>query len=102
MSTDATIKVPVATRDRLAALAREQETTIGALVSRLAEEQPTAEQIAERVAATRRYLRERLGATLTDDEFNAVDMWEQVRTVAARRRLLSAKGARKDARGSAA
>ena len=43
--------------------------TLGKLVEELAAQQLAADQIAERVAATRKVLRERLGCTLTDEEF---------------------------------
>ncbi|MEU4351204.1 hypothetical protein [Streptomyces sp. NPDC023838] len=68
---DSTIKVPEATRDHLAALAKERGTTIGALVASLAAEQLTAEQTRARVAEARRILRERMHSTLTDEEFDA-------------------------------
>ncbi|MFD5081667.1 hypothetical protein ACFWOG_03385 [Kitasatospora sp. NPDC058406] len=67
---DATIKVSPDTRDRLAALAAARGTTIGAQVALLVDEQPTAEQIAERVAEGRRLLREHFGMTLTDTELD--------------------------------
>ncbi|MBD0695111.1 hypothetical protein [Streptomyces sp. CBMA123] len=67
---DATIKVTPDTRDRLAALAAARGTTIGAQVALLVESQPTAEQIAERVAEGRRLLREHFGMTLTDTELD--------------------------------
>ncbi|MFH8387813.1 hypothetical protein ACH4E7_44240 [Kitasatospora sp. NPDC018058] len=67
---DATIKVSPDTRDRLAALAAARGTTIGAQVALLVEAQPTAEQIAERVAEGRRLLREHFGMTLTDTELD--------------------------------
>ncbi|WJV46392.1 hypothetical protein [Streptomyces flavofungini] len=67
---DSTIKVPEETRDHLAALARERGTTIGALVAALAAEQLTAEQSRARVAEARKVLRERMGVTLTDEEFD--------------------------------
>lgn len=44
--------------------------TLGQLVEKLADQQLTADQIAERVAATRKALRERMGCTLTDEEFD--------------------------------
>lgn len=68
---DSTIKVPEATRDHLAALAKERGTTIGALVASLAAEQLTAEQTRARVAKARQVLREKMHVTLTDDEFDA-------------------------------
>jgi len=81
---DTTIKVPTETRDRLAVLAAEQGTSIGQLVSRLAAEQPTAEQIAERVAEGRRVLREQFGMTLTDDQLDqGPDLLRRVYAVAA-------------------
>jgi len=67
---DATIKVSPDTRDRLAALAAERGTTIGAQVALLVEQQPTAEQIAERVTEGRRLLREHFGMTLGDTELD--------------------------------
>ncbi|MFD9488928.1 hypothetical protein [Streptomyces sp. NPDC059991] len=68
---DSTIKVPEATRDHLAALAKERGTTIGALVASLAAEQLTAEQTRARVMEGRRILREHMHVTLTDEEFDA-------------------------------
>jgi hypothetical protein len=67
---DSTIKVPEETRDHLAALAKERGTTIGALVAALAAQQLTAEQSRARSAQARRVLRERMGVTLTDQEFD--------------------------------
>ncbi|MFI5768662.1 hypothetical protein ACIA74_08920 [Streptomyces sp. NPDC051658] len=64
-----TIQVPKETRDHLAQLAKERGLSLGQLVDQLASQQPTAAQIAERVATTRRVLRERMGCTLTDEEF---------------------------------
>lgn len=43
--------------------------SLGQLVDQLAAQQPTAAQIAERVVTTRRVLRESMGCTLTDEEF---------------------------------
>jgi predicted DNA-binding ribbon-helix-helix protein len=68
---DTSIKVPVAARDHLAQLARERGTTIGQLVTELSMRELTADQIAERIAETRKVLRERLGGTLTDEEFDS-------------------------------
>ncbi|MEV8001739.1 MULTISPECIES: hypothetical protein [unclassified Streptomyces] len=65
-----TIQVPKETRDHLAQLAKERGLSLGQLVDQLAAQQPTAEQIAERVATTRRVLREQMGCTLTDEEFD--------------------------------
>ncbi|KQV14514.1 MULTISPECIES: hypothetical protein [unclassified Kitasatospora] len=67
---DTTIKVSPDTRDRLAALAAAQGTTIGAQVALLVEQQPTPEQIAERVAEGRRLMREHFGMTLTDTDLD--------------------------------
>lgn len=44
--------------------------TLGQLVEQLAAEQPTAEQIAERVAADRRVVREVIGLDLSDEDFD--------------------------------
>ncbi|GAA2606292.1 MULTISPECIES: hypothetical protein [Streptomyces] len=69
MAENTTIQVSRQARDHLAQVAKERGMTLGQLVEQLASEQPTAEQIAERVAATRTVLRERLGCTLSDEEF---------------------------------
>ncbi|WP_328838367.1 hypothetical protein [Streptomyces europaeiscabiei] len=70
MADSTTIQVSKQARDHLAQVAKERGMTLGQLIERLAAEQPTAEQIAERVAATRKVLRERMGCTLTDEEFD--------------------------------
>ncbi|MFJ5229872.1 hypothetical protein ACIQBJ_08195 [Kitasatospora sp. NPDC088391] len=81
---DATIKVSPDTRDRLAALAAARGTTIGAQVALLVEQQPTAEQIAERVAEGRRLLREHFGMTLPDAELDrGPDLLQRVYDIAA-------------------
>ncbi|GAA4839909.1 hypothetical protein [Kitasatospora terrestris] len=81
---DATIKVSPDTRDRLAALAAARGTTIGAQVALLVEQQPTQEQIAERVAEGRRLLREHFGMTLTDSELDrGPDLLQRIYDVAA-------------------
>ncbi|MFD8478024.1 hypothetical protein [Kitasatospora sp. NPDC059673] len=81
---DATIKVSAETRDRLAALAAAGGTTIGAQVALLVERQPTAEQIAERVAEGRRLLREHFGMALTDTELDqGPDLLQRVYGIAA-------------------
>ncbi|MFV5991356.1 hypothetical protein ACNPQM_02525 [Streptomyces sp. NPDC056231] len=64
------IQVPKETRDHLAQPAKERGLSLGQLVDQLAAQQPTAAQIAERVATTRKVLRERMGCTLTDEEFD--------------------------------
>ncbi|MFJ8542969.1 hypothetical protein ACIRFH_13320 [Streptomyces sp. NPDC093586] len=71
MAENTTIQVSRRTRDHLAQVAKERGMTLGQLVEQLASEQPTAEQIAERVAATRKVLRERLGCTLSDEELDS-------------------------------
>ncbi|WP_329492665.1 hypothetical protein [Kitasatospora herbaricolor] len=81
---DATIKVSPDTRDRLAALAAASGTTIGAQVALLVEQQPTPEQVAERVAEGRRLLREHFGMTLTDTELDqGPDLLQRVYGIAA-------------------
>ncbi|MER8188399.1 hypothetical protein [Kitasatospora sp. NPDC094015] len=81
---DATIKVSPDTRDRLAALAAARGTTIGAQVALLVDQQPTAEQIAERVAEGRRLLREHFGMTLSDTELDqGPDLLQRVYGIAA-------------------
>lgn len=70
MAENTTIQVSRQTRDHLAQVAKERGLTLGQLVEQLASQQLTADQIAERVAATRKVLRERMGCTLTDEEFD--------------------------------
>ncbi len=65
-----TIQVPTEVRDHLAVLAAERGVTIGQLVSTLSAREPTAEQLAARVAATRAALRANTGCTLSDEEFD--------------------------------
>ncbi|MFB7656285.1 MULTISPECIES: hypothetical protein [unclassified Streptomyces] len=84
MAENTTIQVSREARDHLAQVAKERGMTLGQLVERLASEQPTAEQIAERVAATRAVLRERLGCTLSDEEFdNGPDVLANIYAMAA-------------------
>lgn len=84
MAENTTIQVSRQARDHLAQVARERGMTLGQLVEQLASEQPTAEQIAERVAAVRKVLRERMGCTLTDEEFdNGPDVLENIYAMAA-------------------
>ncbi|MFC9592769.1 hypothetical protein [Streptomyces sp. NPDC056944] len=88
---DSTIKVPDTTRDHLAALARERGTTIGALVTDLATSQLTEAQAREKVAESRRIMRERMRSTLTDEDFdatpNALDRVYEIAAENARRAL---------------
>ncbi|MEV2216384.1 hypothetical protein AB0H86_34035 [Streptomyces sp. NPDC050997] len=84
MAENTTIQVSRQARDHLAQVAKERGMTLGQLVERLAAEQLTAEQIAERVATTRKVLRERMGCTLTDEEFDqGPDVLANVYAVAA-------------------
>lgn len=58
--------------------------TLGQLVEQLAAEQPTEEQIAERVAADRRVVRETIGVDISDAEFDeAPDILGNIYRVAA-------------------
>ncbi|WP_225101833.1 hypothetical protein [Streptomyces sp. CoH27] len=61
MADETSIKVSAATRDRLAALASEQGTTIRQLVEELAESRPTEAEYAERVEQARAELASVLG-----------------------------------------
>ncbi|MEU7665071.1 hypothetical protein [Streptomyces lincolnensis] len=70
MADTTTIQVSKQARDHLAQVAKERGMTLGQLVEELAGQQLTAEQIAERVATTRKVLRERMGCTLSDEEFD--------------------------------
>ncbi|MEV7177776.1 hypothetical protein [Kitasatospora sp. NPDC093679] len=68
---DSTIKVPDTTRDHLAALAKERGMTIGGLVTALANQEHTAEQLAERVRRSRRLMRDR-DIKIDDSELDAM------------------------------
>jgi heme oxygenase len=70
MAETARIGVSRQTRDHLAQVAKEQGKSLRQLVEELAAQQLTSDQIAERVTATRKMLRERVGSTLTDVEFD--------------------------------
>ncbi|WP_034091033.1 hypothetical protein [Streptacidiphilus albus] len=79
-----TIQVPAEVRDHLAVLAAERGMTIGQLVGALSAREPTAEQLAARVAATRAALRANSGCALTDEEFDqAPPLLERVYRIAA-------------------
>jgi len=84
MADNTTIQVSRQARDHLAEVAKERGKTLGQLVEELAQQQLTAAQIAERVAATRKVLRERLGCTLTDEELdNGPDVLANIYAMAA-------------------
>ncbi|MCZ9347786.1 hypothetical protein NGM37_59895, partial [Streptomyces sp. TRM76130] len=70
MAETTTIQVSREARDHLAQVAKERGVTLGKLVEQLATREPTAEQVAERVVATRKVLRDRLGCTLSDEELD--------------------------------
>ncbi|MDH6122874.1 putative DNA-binding ribbon-helix-helix protein [Kitasatospora sp. GAS204A] len=92
---DSTIKVPDTTRDHLAALAKERGMTIGGLVTALAEQQPTAEQLAARVIEGRRVMREHMNCAVTDEEFDsAPDVLSRVYEIAAEKSVASIKKGR--------
>ncbi|MFM9589990.1 hypothetical protein ACKI1J_34350 [Streptomyces scabiei] len=88
MAETTTIQVSKPTRDHLAQVAKERGMTLRGLIEQLAKQQPTAQQIAERVAADRKVLRERMGCTLTDEEFdNGPDVLANIYAMAAERML---------------
>ncbi|MBD9701052.1 hypothetical protein [Streptomyces caniscabiei] len=102
MAETTTIQVSKQSRDHLAQVAKERGMTLGQLIEQLASEQPTAEQIAERVAATRKVLRERMGCTLTDEEFdNGPDVLANIYAMAAEK-MHSGRGATRSGQGHAA
>lgn len=58
--------------------------TLGQLIEQLAAEQPTAAQIAERVAADRKVVREVIGVDISDEEFDrAPDVLGNIQRIAA-------------------
>lgn len=81
-----TIQVARETRDRLAQLAKEHGLRLGRYVELLAEQQPTAAQRAERLAADREALRTLTGCDISDDEFDrAPDVLGNIYRIAAER-----------------
>jgi capsular polysaccharide biosynthesis protein len=92
MAENTTIQVSRQARDHLAQVAKERGMTLGQLVEQLASEQPTAEQIAERVAADRQVVREVIGLDISDEEFDrAPDVLGNIYKIAAEKVRL-AKG----------
>ncbi|WP_060905086.1 hypothetical protein [Streptomyces scabiei] len=84
MAESTTIQVSKQARDHLAQVAKERGMTLGQLIEQLAAEQPTAEQIAERVAADRKVVREVIGVDISDEEFDrAPDVLGNIQRIAA-------------------
>ncbi|MDC0770192.1 hypothetical protein [Streptomyces sp. HD] len=84
MAETTTIQVSRQARDHLAQVAKERGMTLGQLVEQLASEQPTAEQIAERVAADRQVVRDVIGLDISDEEFDkAPDVLGNIYRIAA-------------------
>lgn len=84
MAENTTIQVSRQARDHLAQVAKERGMTLGQLIEQLAAEQPTAEQIAERVAADRKVVREVIGVDISDEEFDqAPDVLGNIYKIAA-------------------
>ncbi|WP_060884174.1 hypothetical protein [Streptomyces caniscabiei] len=84
MAETTTIQVSKQSRDHLAQVAKERGMTLGQLIEQLASEQPTAEQIAERVAADRQVVREVIGLDISDEEFDrAPDVLGNIQRIAA-------------------
>jgi hypothetical protein len=71
MAENTTIQVSRQARDHLAQVAREHGMTLGQFVEQLAAAQPTADQVAERVAADRQVVRDVIGLDIRDEEFDA-------------------------------
>ncbi|GGQ40885.1 hypothetical protein GCM10010215_75560 [Streptomyces virginiae] len=79
MADETSIKVSAATRDRLAALATEQGTTIRQLVEELAEGRPTQAEYAERAEQARAELASVLGTVPSEEaEAKARDLLERL------------------------
>ncbi|MFJ8489862.1 hypothetical protein ACIRBZ_16045 [Streptomyces sp. NPDC094038] len=94
MTDTTTIQVSRQARDHLAQIAKERGLTLGQLVDELAAQQPTAEQIAERLAADRQVVRDVIGLDISDEEFErAPDVLGNIRRIAAEQ----ARAARADA-----
>ncbi|WP_042422203.1 hypothetical protein [Streptacidiphilus anmyonensis] len=67
MADETSIKVGVATRDRLNILAAERNTTVRALVEKLAQETLTSAEREQRATEARDYLRKATGSSVTPD-----------------------------------
>lgn len=79
MADETSIKVSASTRDRLAALAAEQGTTIRNLVEELAEGRPTRAEYAERAEQARAELASILGTVPSEQaETKARDLLERL------------------------
>lgn len=93
MAETTTIQVSRQSRDHLAQVAKERGMTLGQLIEQLASEQPTAEQIAERVAADRQVVRDVIGVDISDEEFDqAPDVLGNIYKIAAEK-VRRARGA---------
>jgi hypothetical protein len=71
MSYDTSIKISKAARERLVLLAAQRGTTMRELVERMTMETPTREELAARAEEASRYLRERMGITVTEEALTA-------------------------------
>ena len=93
MAEHTTIQVSKAVRDHLAQVAKDRGVTLGQLVEQLAAEQPTAEQIAERLQADREVARGTIGVDISDEEFDrAPDVLANIYRIAAEK-VRAARGA---------
>ncbi|MFI5556724.1 hypothetical protein [Streptomyces sp. NPDC051738] len=93
MAGNTTIQVSRQARDHLAQVAKERGMTLGQLIDQLASEQPTAEQIAQRVAADRKVVRDVIGVGISDEEFDqAPDVLGNIYKIAAEK-MRKAQGA---------
>ncbi|MEY9992429.1 capsular polysaccharide biosynthesis protein [Streptomyces sp. V4I8] len=93
MAEHTTIQVSRQARDQLAQVAKERGMTLGQFVEQLASEQPTAAQIAERVAADRQVVRDVIGLDISDEEFEkAPDVLGNINRIAAEK-VRMARGA---------
>ncbi|MBQ1048598.1 hypothetical protein KBX50_09010 [Micromonospora sp. C51] len=76
---DTTIKVDSQVRDRLARLARERGTTLRELVSELANNTPTAEDLKTRAEAAVSYVRARINPDLSEADLSAAErFWMEI------------------------
>ncbi|MFI1731253.1 hypothetical protein ACH40E_18955 [Streptomyces acidicola] len=93
MAENTTIQVSRQARDHLAQVAKDRGMTLGQLIEHLASQQPTAEQIAERLAADRQVVRDVIGLDISDEEFDqAPDVLGNIYRIAAEK-IRMARGA---------
>jgi hypothetical protein len=71
MTSDTSIKISKAARERLSLLAAQRGVTMRELVEKMTMETPTQEELAARADEASRYLRDRMGINVTEEALMA-------------------------------